>query len=209
MPCQLDHFMYAGADLDSLIATFQSLSGVKAVYGGTHPGLGTRNALASLGKDRYLELIAPDPAQNLAGTYGEPFPALAKPRIFAYVVKATNLERIHKTLRNAGIESDLLEASRVPPGGGTLRWGLVLPGLNPFGEYFPKFIDWKDATHPALTSVPGCTFDSFEIGHPESERLGELFRVLDVAISLVRADRPCFRARIKTPKGALVLTGAD
>ena len=209
MANRLDHFMYAGADLDSLVATFQSLSGVKAAYGGAHPGLGTRNALASLGGEVYLELIAPDPAQNLAGTYGEPFPTLAKPRIFAYVVKAKDLDRIQESLRKAGIDSDLLNASRILPNGETLRWGLILPRANSFGEYLPKFIDWKDATHPALTSAPGCTFDFFEIGHPDKERLGELFRVLDVAVPLVRADRPCFRAQIKTPKGPLILTGGD
>ena len=201
--------MYAGADLTALIAEFQALSGVQAGYGGTHPGLGTRNALASLGSDVYLELIAPDPAQSIAGTYGAPMLELKKPKVFAYVVKATDLKRVHEVLERNGVPANLLEGSRATPDGRTLRWGLILPKANPFGEYAPKFIDWRDTVHPATTSTPGCSFSAFEIGHPEADRLGNLFRLLDVAVPLVRADRPCFRAQVSTPKGALVLTGAD
>lgn len=207
MTNRLDHFMYAAPDLDASIARFAEMSGVTAGRGGSHPGMGTRNALASLGSDVYLELIAPDPAQKLDGTYGGKFAALAAPQVFAYIVKGSDLEMLKATFAKFGIDADLFDASRETPDGRTLRWQLLIPRANPFGEYAPKFIDWKDTPHPARTSVGGCTFNAFEIGHPEAERLGALLRALDCALTVERSDKPFLRAGITTPKGALLLTG--
>jgi hypothetical protein len=206
MTNRLDHFMYAAPDLDASIARFAEMSGVTAGRGGSHPGMGTRNALASLGSDVYLELIAPDPAQKLDGTYGGRFAALAAPQVFAYIVKSDNLEALKAAFAKHGIESDLIEASRKTPEGGTLQWRLLIPRTNPFGEYAPKFIDWKDTPHPARTSIGGCTFEAFEIGHPDADRFGALLRTLDCALTVERSDKPFLRARIKTPKGPLLLT---
>ena len=199
--------MYAGADLDQQVRAFESLSGLAADRGGSHPGLGTRNALASLGADVYLELIAPDPEQPAAGTFAERFRTFRQPRIFAYMVRARNLERLQESMAQAGIESDLVDASRNTPGGATLRWRLLLPRGNPFGEHIPKFIDWMDTLHPATTAAKGCELTAFELGHPDAGRLGAILRTLDVEVPLVRADRPYFRADLYTPNGDLVLTG--
>lgn len=206
MPNRLDHFMYAGADLDAQMREFESLSGLPVERGGSHPGLGTRNALAALGADVYLELIAPDPTQPAAGTLAERFRTFRQPRIFAYMIRARNLEGLQGLLAKAGIESDLVDASRDTPAGTTLRWRLLLPRANPFGEQLPKFIDWVDTVHPATTSVKGCELVRFELGHPEAGRLGAILRTLDVELPLARADRPYFRAELRTPKGPLVLT---
>lgn len=104
-----------------------------------------------------------------------------------------------------GIASDLVAASRKTPTGATLKWRLLLPRENPFGNYIPKFIDWLDTPHPALTSVKGCALGAFELGHPDALRLSSILRAVGVDLPVVRADRPCFRALLQTPKGLLML----
>ena len=205
----LDHLMYAGADLNQMMADFESLCGIKPAMGGVHPGLGTRNALASLGSDLYFEMIAPDPAQNVPGSWGELFKTYTPPRIFSYMIRATDLEAVAAVLTSEGIESDLFEASRTTPTRAVLRWRLLIPRDNPLGHYVPKFIDWTDTTHPGLTSVKGASLIDFDIGHPEAARLSKLLGRLKVAVVVNRADRPCMRARLQTPAGVVVMNSAN
>ena len=207
MSLKLDHFIYAGRELDPLMATFAQLTGVTPAKGGRHPGLGTMNALASLGTDVYFELLAIDPSQLLSNNMGARINALAYPRLFAYMLKGRELETVREVLLEHGISADLFDASRQTLDGKLLRWRLLVPHENPFGDFVPKCIDWLDSVHPAGTSVPGCTFESFEMGHPQADGLRSLLTALDANLSVEYADRPYFRLRIRTPKGPLVLTG--
>ena len=82
VPVMLDHILLGCNDLERGISFVEEKTGVRAEFGGVHPGRGTQNALLSLGERRYLEIIAPDPKQeaktDLIAAY---IAKLAEPRL--------------------------------------------------------------------------------------------------------------------------------
>ena len=207
MAATLDHFIYAGRDLDAMSAQFEQRTGVAPGRGGRHPGMGTHNALASLGNDVYFELLAVDSTQKdkLQGTMGARIDALPSPRLFAYMLKGQDLAHQQNVLASHGISADLFDASRNTPDGRALKWRLLVPHDNPLGDFVPKFIDWLDTPHPAATSKPGCTFESFEIGHPQASQLRSLLTELGASVPVDTSDRAHFRLCLGSPKGRVVL----
>ena len=59
----IDHLIYRAPDLVNAVAEVEERLGVRAQASGQHTGLGTHNALLTLGRQTYLEIIAPDPRQ--------------------------------------------------------------------------------------------------------------------------------------------------
>ena len=49
--CAVDHLVYTCAELKEGIKAIEKLTGVRAAVGGQHLGIGTHNALLSLGDD--------------------------------------------------------------------------------------------------------------------------------------------------------------
>ena len=187
-------------------AGFEALTAVQANLGGRHPGLGTRNALASLGSSVYFELLAADHEQPLEGNMGGRIKDFEIPRLLAYMLKAQDLEAVQQTLSRHQISSDLFDAQRKTPDGRILQWRLLVPRDNPFGDHVPKFIDWLDTPHPATSSIGGCSFEFFRIGHPGASGLASLLGELDCDVELMRADRPFMQLGIDSPKGSANLT---
>ncbi len=196
VPAMLDHILLGSSDLDGGIAFVREHTGVSPAPGGVHPGRGTRNALLSLGGRRYLEIIAPDPAQpGSPDIYG--LKKLAKPRLVGWAAHTGDLGTFAARLRGAGIAFDgPTPGERRRPDGGILRWKTInlhddQAGLLPF------FIEWSaDTVHPSADAPPGCEVLLFEISAPDDGELRRKCTVLGVDVRVAHGDTPRLLARI-------------
>jgi len=205
---EFDHFIYGGRELEPMRRAFALLAGAESALGGRHPGLGTHNALVSLGEGLYLELLAVDPTQTPDGVMASKLQGFDEPHLFAYMLRGSDLEAAQAVLERHGIASDLFDASRTTPDGAVLRWRLLVPrDDNPWGDFVPKFIDWLDTPHPSRMPGQGYRLESFSIGHPRARELGELLQALAAPLSVQSSDRPYLQLKIGTPGGSLVLAG--
>jgi hypothetical protein len=168
VPILLDHFILGCNDLDRGIDLVEQNTGVRAAFGGVHPGRGTRNALFSLGERRYLEIMAPDPEQHVTPQIPRLL-ELAEPRIVGWAVHVTNVEKLAERLRFVSVPFEgPRPGSRQRPDGKTLHWkSLTLQDDQ--GGLLPFFIEWSaDSIHPSADAPTGCRLTRFGVVHPES-----------------------------------------
>ncbi len=204
----IDHFMYAGPDLEALCTGFTALSGLKPEPGGQHPQLGTHNRLLGGEGPMYLELIAPDPSSAARSALRAGIAALTRPSLHRFIMDATgtDLDPLLKRYRQAGISAQVQDMHRVTPAGTTLRWRLLVPDENRFGLFAPYFIDWLDTPHPSTRLARGFETLDIEAGHPASEELLALWHDLAVPIQLHPADTSYLRVLLRAPRGRIAIT---
>lgn len=205
----VDHLLLGVADLDQGMAWGEKLTGVTAAVGGRHPGRGTRNALASLGGRRYLEIIAPDPLQT-AYDFHIDLRKLSEPRLITWAALTTDITATAKRAQGAGLQLfGPRDGSRARPDGKLLRWKTLVVQTE-FGtqgvEPVPFFIEWAgDSPHPSQDSPRGCELRSFEMEHPEPAGVIEVLKKLGIEAKVRGAKEARLRATLKTPKGEVVL----
>jgi len=206
----VDHLLLGAADLESAMVWFERKAGVKAEAGGSHPGVGTRNALISLGRRQYLEIIAPDPRQTTF-SFQIDVRKLSEPRLITWAAATTNIDAIAQKAREAGHQIfGPRDGSRARPDGRVLHWK-TLGVVNKFGledvEPIPFFIQWaSDSLHPSEDSPKGCELQSFEIGHPEPANVTATLRGLGIQATVKRSAKVTLTAALKTPKGRVELS---
>ena len=204
MNSRIDHFMYAVPSLDEGMTWAADVFGVAPAYGGEHVGLGTRNALLSLG-DTYLEIIAPDPAQEPLGPMGQRFAELSEGGLVTWAVQG-QLNAIADTLNSLGIETNgPNRTERNTAEGELLVWELLFPVATSYGSRMPFFIDWLECAHPSKTTPNGGQFQSLSITHPEAESLNAALRAIGLDVT-VEAGEPNISLEIETTKGPLTLS---
>ena len=210
VPSLLDHVLLGCNDLDRGIDFVEQYTGVRAVFGGVHPGRGTRNALLSLGERRYLEVIAPDPKQDRIEQFAqkqvEQLKSLTSPRLIGWAAHPGDIEKFSAHLREAGISFDgPRPGSRQRPDGKLLQWTTLnlkddKDGLLPF------FIQWSaNSLHPSADAPKGCKITHFRAVTPRTDELTKIVNLLQLDLPVSSGDNPALRATITGPKGDLTI----
>jgi len=204
LPAALDHILLGCADLDEGIAFVERNTGVRAAFGGVHPGRGTRNGLLSLGEKHYLEIIAPDPQQpGVPDRYG--LQKLTEPRLVNWAAHPGDLTKFAAHLRSARLAFDgPTPGSRKRPDGRLLQWKTLNLRDDHHGV-LPFFIEWSaDTTHPSVDAPAGCRIVYFGLSAPNDTELQRLCTVLDLDVPVDHGDLPRITARISGPDGRVM-----
>jgi hypothetical protein len=206
MPHPIDHFVWGTPDLETGCADIETLFGVAPEPGGSHPGLGTCNALLSLGPGQYLEIMAP---QNPPpGSVGDRLARLDAPGLITWVVRQSALSELARTVTDWAHDvhkSGPVKTERLTPDGTLLSWDLLFLTRHSYAGLLPFFIDWHETRHPSESAPRGGTLSEFSIHSAEAARLNAIYLDLDVSPVAQTAPESELRARFETPNGPAVL----
>ncbi len=210
VPTLLDHVLLGCNDLDRGIDVVEQHTGVRAVFGGVHPGRGTRNALLSLGERRYLEVIAPDPKQDRIEQFAqkqvEQLKELSSPRLIGWAAHPGDLEKFSPHLREAGISFDgPRPGSRQRPDGKLLQW-TTLSLKDDKDGLLPFFIEWSaNSLHPSADAPKGCKITHFRAVTPRPEELTKIVSLLQLDLRVFSGEKTALQATITGPAGELTI----
>ena len=204
---ELDHLVYATPDLDATIADLEASLGVRAAYGGRHPGRGTRNALIALSELSYLEIVGPDETQvDVARPRWLGVDALTNARLVTWAAKAANIETLAENAARNGIAlGRVTSGSRQTTDGTVLRWQLTDPAAMLEGGVIPFLINWGATVHPASTAPRGPALLSLRAEHPDPPGVERVMSVLGLELPVTHAFQPRLVARLGTERGEIDL----
>jgi Glyoxalase-like domain len=208
VPKLLDHILVGSPDLDAGIKFVEERTGVRAAFGGVHPGAGTRNALLSLGSNRYLEIIAPDPNQP-ASADARDLRTLEEPVLVGWAQHPGDIEAFAQRLKSEGVEAiGPKPGSRKRPDGRLLNWK-TLALKDDANGLFPFFIEWGAGTmHPSIDAPQGCSLELFEAISREQDLVQFRHRAgqLNLDLKITSGRSPYLHAIVAGPKGRLDIT---
>ena len=205
----LDHILVGSPDLDAGIKFVEERTGVRAAFGGVHPGAGTRNALLSLGTNRYLEIIAPDPKQPATDDKRN-LGSLEEPVIVGWAQHPGDVEAFARRLKGEGVDVvGPQPGSRKRPDGRVLNWKTL--ALRDDGNgLFPFFIEWgagHDASvHRRAARLPPGTFRGGSLRNQTLAYLRHRANLLNLDLEIGPGKTPVLHAVIAGPKGRLDIT---
>jgi Glyoxalase-like domain len=206
VPALLDHIILGCNDLDRGIDLVEENTGVRPAIGGVHPGRGTRNALLSLGERRYLEIMAPDPAQQKIVHFPQ-IREMREPRLIGWAVHPPDIVAVAKQLlENKVAFKGPDDGSRKRPDGRVLTWKTVNLADDRLG-LLPFFIEWSaDSVHPSKDAPARCRLEYFEIMSVDPDELTLTLKRIGLDLPVQRSDKTRLRALISGPKGDLGLS---
>jgi hypothetical protein len=204
---EIDHIVVGARTLEAGADYVAAHLGVRPAGGGRHEGVGTHNLLLGLGKDCYLEVIAPDPDQP-DPPHARPFdlddPGVrmmleAEPRLVAWVARTPVLDAVVTRL-GRHLAGEIRTMKR-----GRLSWRMAMPPQRQdMINLIPSLIQWDDGKG-AAPRLPdsGVRLVALEAEHPEIDavRNGLAQRGLEEAIRLRRSPHARLVARFALPDG--------
>lgn len=202
----IDHLLLGVPDLDEGIVFVERLTGVRAVVGGSHPGRGTHNALIALSAGRYIEIIAPDPHQDVISRLS----TLVAPALVGWAALTNDIDTLAERLRAADVEtSGPLPGSRSRPDGRVLTWKtLSLSRTFAHAEIdpVPFFIQWDTTSvHPSADSPAAGELLTLELHHPNAGSLRRAFESIGIDADVCEAGTTRLVAAIRTSSGVVTL----
>jgi hypothetical protein len=209
VPKLLDHILLGCNDLERGIAFVYQHTGVRAAFGGVHPGAGTQNALLSLGESRYLEIIAPDPKQPSSVDSRNLKALTDDPVLVGWAVHRADIDAFAVRLKKQGfVIEGPMPGSRKRPDGRVLTWKVMRLKDDPT-QLLPFFIEWSaDSIHPSVDSPQGCRLMRFEAFAPDADAraVSGQVKALDLDLPLAEGGNSLLVATIAGPKGQLEVT---
>ncbi len=196
----IDHLIYVDPNLERGIQKFADEYGVAAVPGGSHRGIGTRNALIGLRSPAYLEVMGIDYDQDVAPA-DRPFglDRTSEPRFVAWCARAVRpLEATVAIARAAGLDLGAIRTmSRRRPDGSTFSWTMTDPWANRY-DVLPFYIDWGDGASPAASLMPALTLVALTLVHPQPERIRAMLDALgEDEVDVKRGTAPELKVELR------------
>jgi catechol 2,3-dioxygenase-like lactoylglutathione lyase family enzyme len=204
VPPLLDHILLGCSDLQRGIDFVEQHTGVRATFGGVHPGRGTQNALLSLGERRYLEIIVPDPGQpDAKNPLALHLKKLSEPQIVGWAAHPGDLSAFAKKLADAGVAFEgPTPGSRKRPDGQVLQWQTLTLKDNP-SWMLPFFIEWSaNSKHPSEDAPYGCRLESLSAASANPDALVKVLKLLGLEMSVVRGGKEQILAKLVGSKGS-------
>lgn len=203
----LDHLIVAGPVLAEAVDYVEALLGVRAVVGGSHPGVGTRNALVRLDPGAYIEIIGPDPEQPepaLPRWFG--LDAMSGPRLATWSARTGDLGAAAERARALGVElGPVSRGGRVRPDGLRLEWQVTDPRAERMDGVLPFLMDWGESPHPSASLEVGCALVALRGYHPRADEARAVADALGLPIVFERGPDPRLEAEIRTPSGVITI----
>jgi hypothetical protein len=198
---RVDHVILGINDLQKGIEELERRTGVRAAFGGAHPGRGTQNALISLGEHHYLEILAPNPKEKGAAR-PEELLALTALTPVGWAARANDMLSMQRILRSHGAQTgEIRPGARNRPDGTRLAWK-TLNFTMPESPLLPFFIEWDHASaHPSATSPKGCRLARLILEDPNPGGLRDALRAADVGVEVREGKESRLRLSLDCPKG--------
>jgi len=188
-----DHILIGAPDVDLGIRWIEERTGVRAMFGGNHPGAGTRDAPA-FPRHRALSgnhRSRPCASQRARHTRAKrPFVA----RIIQWAIHTENIAAAKRMVETGGIKTvGPQPGSRQRPDGKLLRWQTL--GIEQTTPLVPFFIQWEAGSpHPSSDSPRLGTTKSLRFETPQPDELRRILHAYAVQAEIRQIEHAAHRA---------------